>query len=64
MDFITFGHSKASCFPHGCINRTGNSIGGGAPFIPMKVAQWHMKPKKFDFFHIAPTSVGPIEQVH
>ena len=28
-----------------CIKRTGYSVGGGAPFIPMKVAQWRMKPK-------------------
>lgn len=26
--------------------RTGNSVGGGDLFIPMKIAQWCMKPKK------------------
>ena len=31
---------------HGCIKRTGYIVGGGPPFIPMKVAQWRMKPKK------------------
>ena len=30
---------------HGRIKRTGYNVGGGAPFILMKVAQWRMKPK-------------------
>lgn len=33
-------------FLHGCVKRTGYSVRGRAPFIPMKVAQWCMKPKK------------------
>ncbi len=36
-------------FRHGCIMKTGCRIGGGASFIPMKVAQWHMKQKMLDF---------------
>ncbi len=28
-----------------CYCRMGYAVGGGASFIPMKVAQWHMKPK-------------------
>lgn len=31
---------------HGCIQRNGYSIGGRAPFISMKIAQWSMNPKK------------------
>ena len=32
---------------HGPIT-TGHSLGGGAPFIPMKATQWCMKPKMLD----------------
>ena len=31
---------------HGSVKRTGYSVRGRAPFIPMKVAQWRMKLKK------------------
>lgn len=31
---------------HGCIIRTGYSVGGRAQFIPVKVSQWRMKPRK------------------
>ena len=31
------------------IKRTGYSVEGGAPVIPMKVAQWRMKPKGLNF---------------
>lgn len=27
---------------------SGHSVRGGAPFIPVNVAQWHMAPKKLD----------------
>lgn len=33
---------------HVSIKRTRYRVGGGAPLIPMKAAQWHMKPTKFD----------------
>lgn len=30
---------------HGCVKRTGYSVGGELTLIPMKVVQWRMKPK-------------------
>lgn len=32
--------------PNGCIRRTGYRIEAGAPCVPVKAAQWCMKPKK------------------
>lgn len=32
--------------------RTGYSFGDKASVIPMKVVQWHMKPKKFHFHEV------------
>ena len=34
---------------HGCIIKSGYSEIGRPPFIPMKAAQWCMKPKCLDF---------------
>ena len=34
---------------HGCMRRTGYSIGGGTLFIPMKVAQWCIEAKWLNF---------------
>ena len=34
---------------HGCIIKSGYSEIGRPPFIPMKAAQWHMKPKWLNF---------------
>lgn len=34
---------------HGNIMKTDYSIGGEAQFIPVKDAQWHKKPKTFNF---------------
>ena len=42
------------------MKRTGFSVGGGALIIPMKAAQWRMKPKKFLLLRI----IGSIEQAH
>lgn len=32
--------------------KSGYSVGGGAPFIPIRAAQWRVTPKKFDFLGV------------
>ena len=45
----TEGDTVYETSEHGCLLRTGYSVVGGPAFIPVKAAQWCMKPKMTDF---------------
>lgn len=52
-----------TCSTHGCVKRTGYNVGGGLPFIPMKVAEWLAGCSWADRCFLCPVSSisGPID---